>query len=46
VELSSSSETLAEVSKVAGIGRDSAGNIPKEVLITSAKKIGSSAKMD
>jgi hypothetical protein len=45
VKLSSSSEALAIVSEVAGIGRDSARDILGEVLITSAEKIGSSAEM-
>jgi hypothetical protein len=51
VGLSSSSEALAIVLEVAGIGRDLAGDIPGvswgevEVLIMSAEGIGSSAEM-
>jgi hypothetical protein len=45
VGLSSSLEALAVVSEAAEIGRDSAGDIPREVLIRSAEGIGSSAEM-
>jgi hypothetical protein len=45
VGLSSSSEALAIVLEVVGIGRDSAGDIPGEVLIMSAEEIGSLVEM-
>jgi hypothetical protein len=46
VGLSSFSEVPVVVSEVSKIGRDSAGDIPREVFIMSAEGIDSSAEMD